>query len=112
MYTLTVYAIFPKDKDGDIAGVYIGSTFGKLELRIKNHLRFDKKPNQKELHNLMKNNGFIYQSLESKLEWRNRSLEYDWVDYYRQKTNLRVFNKYFGKGNYKNCCYGKVGKQP
>ena len=111
MYTMTIYAIFPKDKDGNVAGVYVGSTHGTLKERINMHL-IDKHPSQKELHELMKTNGYIYQSLESRVGWGNRDLEYDWVDYYLKKSNLRVFNKYLGiHRDYRNCCYGRIGGQ-
>lgn len=107
---LTIYAIFPKDENGNIAGVYVGSTFVPLKHRIAEHLR--DKSHQQELHNLMNDNGFIYQSLETMVTRGNHGLEYDWIDYYLKKTDLRVFNKTMRKDqNYRNCCYGRVGGQ-
>lgn len=107
----TVYAIYPKDEKGNIVGVYVGSTSKPLEKRIRGHLQSkSKSPNQIKLHELMRNNGFIYQSLEVYNRFEDRHLEYDWIDYFLKKTNLFLFNvKVMKQPDYKNCCYGRVG---
>lgn len=105
----TIYAIFPKDENGNIAGVYVGSTFTGLRHRIAVHLG-KKSSHQKELHNLMRTNGFVYQSLETRVFPEDFDLEYDWIDYFLKKTNLRVFNKMTKKHqDYRNCCYCRIG---
>jgi hypothetical protein len=108
----TIYAIFPKDEKGNIVGVYIGATSKPLEKRIKGHLNsLETAPNQIKLHELMRNNGFIYQSLETHNRFEDRHLEYYWIDYFIKKTDLFLFNAKLAKNpDYRNCCYGRVGK--
>jgi len=85
-----VYAIYPLDGSGDIAGVYVGTT-SNIRCRIKNHI--STKGQQTELHKMMRENGFMYQIVETISEYEDRHLEYDWIDFFKKKTHLMVFNK-------------------
>lgn len=84
-----VYAIYPFDEDGKIAGVYVGAT-SNIRCRMKNHVNNMRQ--QQELHGMMRENGFTYQILETIKEYNDRHLEYDWMDFFKEKTPLRVFN--------------------
>lgn len=108
----TIYAIYPKDEQGNIVGVYVGSTSRPLEKRIRGHLCCASEcPKQKMLHELMKKNGYILQKLEVFNKFQDRHLEYDWVDYFIKKTDLEIFNTtMMTNQNYKNCCFGRVGE--
>ena len=88
----TVYAIFPHDEEGKIAGVYVGLS-DRPETRIKAHLHDKTSQNgQKMLHELMRKNGYHWVVLSTLTSYTERFLEYDWVDYFMKKTDLTVFN--------------------
>ena len=88
----TVYAIFPYDMYGNVAGVYVGVTEDKIKRRITNHLCcYSAKHGQEELHNLMRMNGFHYVIL-AHIDYRDRLVEYDWIDFFNTMTDLPVFN--------------------
>lgn len=92
MKSKTVYAIFPYDEHGKIAGVYVGVTADKIKRRMNNHLRcYSAKHGQKELHDLMRKNGFHYVVL-AHVDYRERLVEYDWIDYFNKMTDVHVFN--------------------
>ena len=99
-----VYAIYPHDENGNIVGVYVGSTHD-LKRRLQIHMA-DRttKGEQVTLHNLMRENGFDYQKLDTINEFKERHLEYDWIAYFKEKTNLKVLNRIEGKSlNHRNC---------
>ena len=89
-----VYAIFPLNENGEIAGVYVGSSANVKE-RIKHHLQ-TYGMNQNELHELMRKNGYMYCLLNSILEHKESHFEYDWIDFFDKCTSLRVFNNQRG----------------
>ena len=89
-----IYAIFPYGGDGRIAGVYVGVT-KNIKTRMANHF-YDCSSLQPELHNLMRENGFSYLVLGEVPHYRDGYLEYDWIDFFLKRTNLRVFNKSVG----------------
>ena len=108
-YPKIVYAIFPLDEKCEVAGVYVGST-DNLKSRIKNH-RNSKKANdsQAELHELMRANGFSYIVLDEIKTWKDNHIEYDWIDYFIERTSLRVFN------SAKELCgadYTRISREP
>lgn len=94
MKTKYVYAIYPKDENGNIAGVYVGSS-ENVERRIKHHLNRMKKDPQPELHELMRTNGFTYEILEAMEDFRENYKEYKWIEAMSLKYS-KVFNKYLG----------------
>lgn len=89
-YPRHVYAIYPYDESGEIAGVYVGST-SKLVKRINAHLT-EKKGSQEELHDLMRENGFTFQILDYIRDYSDVHVEYDWVDFF-EHTDIKVFNR-------------------
>lgn len=92
-----VYAIYPFDESGNIAGVYVGLTHN-LKRRLKAH-QFGENPSQAEFHSFMRQYGFAFQVLEIIENYADRHLEYDWIDFFEKKTNLRIFNS-------KRGCFG------
>lgn len=98
-----VYAIYPLDENGNIAGVYVGSS-GDMENRFSVHLTSRGKF-QSELHNLMRQNGFTFQILDHIPNEEKNHIEYDWIDFFSH-IDIRLFNerKYYGnhKGNSQN----------
>lgn len=87
-----VYAIFPFDEDGEIAGVYIGSSQNPLT-RVRNHRNTkDGHGKQDTLHELMRKNGFTYIFVDDIKTFKDAHVEYDWIDYFIKQTNLTVFN--------------------
>lgn len=92
MNDYNVYAIFPHDEKGNVAGVYVGVT-GSVKQRLRNHLYcYSAKNGQQEMHDLMRKNGFHYVIL-AQVDYRDRSTEYDWIDYFRKMTNYKIFNE-------------------
>ena len=93
------YAIFPYDDNGEIAGVYVGCTHN-LVMRMNSHRNAPpKNDTQRELHALMKRNGYeVIQLFE--VEVKERFLEYLWIDIFDRYSKYRVFNK--AKGLYGN----------
>lgn len=89
------YAIFPLDKNGNVAGVYVGST-GCIKQRITGHIASKKVDPQRELHNLMRENGFKVIELYKVDKYENRWLEAVWMDIFSKYTNLKVFNQVVG----------------
>ena len=86
---LFVYAIYPFDSNGNFSFVYVGSSSNpkrRIEIHVNNRQENDP---QKELHELMRENGFTYQILEVT---ENAEAEYNWIDFFVKKTNLTVFN--------------------
>lgn len=90
-YPRKVYAIFPYDENHHIAGVYVGSTWN-VEERIRCHKGDHKSLHMAELHDLMRRHGFIYKVMDEIKEWKDCHIEYDWIDYFMKKTDLKVFN--------------------
>lgn len=85
-----IYAIYPLDSDGNIAGVYVGMT-RNLRQRIKGHMNDRHTENQMGFHSLMRDYGFYYQILENVEEYPDRRHEYDWIDYFKH-MGVPVFN--------------------
>lgn len=97
-----IYLIFPYDKDLNIAGVYVGSSRFS-DIRIDCHLHEHKydpeNDHQRELHELMRENGFEYLKVDT-ADFNSKWKEYIWIDMFCKYTNLTVYNKFRG-------CYGK-----
>lgn len=93
-YPRKIYAIYPFDENGNIAGVYVGSSFD-YEERIKGHF-FSRKVEQEYFHSLMRTNGFTFQLLGDIQDVRENHLEYDWMDFLN-KSGVKVFNSLVGK---------------
>lgn len=87
-----IYAIYPYDEKGEYAGVYVGST-RELKMRLGQHVRQNTKDAQAEMHELMRSNGYIWQILET-CDFSTRRREYEWVDFFRSTTDLKVFNQF------------------
>lgn len=94
MKTKYVYAIYPKDKDGNIAGVYVGSS-ENVERRIRSHTNRHRNDTQYELHFLMRKNGFEFEVLDSINCPDEMYKEYMWIELLC-KNYPKVFNKYVG----------------
>ena len=86
----SVYVIFPHDDSGSIAGVYVGAS-GNASERIKMHL--NDRHSQKELHDLMRRNGFEWFVVDSIENPSDLHLEFDWMDFFKQNTQLHLFNE-------------------
>jgi hypothetical protein len=86
----SVYVIFPHDDSGEIAGVYVGSSGNAFE-RLKMHLHDNQ--TQKELHDLMRRNGFDWFVVDVIKNRTDLHLEYDWMDFFKQNTHLHLFNQ-------------------
>ena len=97
-----VYAIYPYDEEGQVAGVYVGSAHN-VQHRFNGHLQA--RTHQKELHDLMRKNGFTFQILGKQNSYKESNLEYDWIDFFKQ-TNVKVFNSYIREGSFENVCSG------
>lgn len=95
-YPKKVYALFPYDENGNIAGVYVGAAKSP-ERRMKGH-RYSKDGlgKQDELHQLMRKNGYTYAVVDEIDHWINNHIEYDWLDFFVKKTNLKIFNNVVG----------------
>lgn len=93
-----VYAIYPYNEQGEVAGVYIGSSQNVRE-RFGNHL--SSKHTQDELHRLMNEFGYTFQVLDTEHNYDETQLEYDWIDFFI-KSKAKVFNKYTRDGNQEN----------
>lgn len=98
-YPRLVYALYPFDENGLIAGVYVGSAHD-LEKRIGTHLT-NHGGNQLELHELMRNNGFSFQILDFVPNRTLSHIEYDWIDFF-SRVNLRLFNERKWDGDARN----------
>lgn len=92
-YPRQVYLLFPYDEFGDIAGVYVGSSHN-VARRMDYHFsdRSTKFRKQRNLHKLMRDNGFSYVVVDTIENEDFSYIEYDWVDYFLQNFNVRVFN--------------------
>lgn len=87
-----IYAIYPLNKDGSIAGVYVGRT-GDLHQRLYLHTTPKKNDDkQEEFHSLMKENGFYYQVLDDVKVFAERHLESDWINFFEMQ-DVKLFNK-------------------
>lgn len=98
MKTKYVYAIYPKDENGNIAGVYVGSTVDiKMRINAHKNLKVKRKANdpQYELHQLMRDNGFSYEVLDTITDDCEDYKEYKWMEVLSKKYP-KVFNKYLG----------------
>ena len=93
-YPKKIYAIFPYESNGKVAGVYVGIT-NNLKIRIANHF-YDHSSCQPELHDLMRKNGYSYLVLGEISRYKDGYLEYDWIDFFSKKTRLKIFNKSVG----------------
>ena len=90
-YPKKVYLIFPFDAKGHVAGVYVGSTW-RIEERIRCHKGDHKSIHMMELHDLMRTNGFKVEIVGEIKTWKENHIEYDWIDYFMKRSNLKVFN--------------------
>ena len=70
--------------------MYVGSS-ANVKQRITNHLN-DYCIQQHELHDLMRRNGFNLQIVETIHSGKDSHLEYDWIDYFKTQTDLKLFN--------------------
>ena len=85
-----VYAIYPLDENGNITGVYVGSSATPHD-RVKRHCYSIHDDKQFELHSLMRTNGYYYCLLEKITEWDQRVNEYLWIKHYMEK-GMKVYN--------------------
>lgn len=91
-YPKKVYALFPYDDEGKVAGVYVG-----VSQNLKNRMRVHKntqngKGKQDRLHELMRRNGYTFKIIDEVRRWEDGHIEYDWIDYFLKETNFPVFN--------------------
>ena len=99
------YAIFPYDENGDIAGVYVGSSCNVTK-RVNGHMATKTNNDaQKELHELMRKNGYGVVELYVAYKRNDSFKEYMWMDIFIKYSKYKVFNKV--KGCYP---YSKVAK--
>lgn len=99
-----VYAIYPFDEKGNLAGVYVGKT-KNLRNRIRAHYSTSPVNDpQITLHDLMRNNGFTFQLLEITFNPRTSYLvEEHWIDFFSHE-DIKVFNVVKGiNGDLKKC---------
>lgn len=88
-----IYGIFTLDENKKITGVYVGSA-NEIKLRIDSHLSSkNDNPNQKELHEIMRTGAFIVRELQ-KVNYENRWREYEWIRFFRDYTDYRIFNTF------------------
>lgn len=93
IYPKEVYLIFPYDENGIIAGVYVGSScFVSFRIAEHRYTTENRKDDQKELHKLMRDNGFTYLIVDEIKSWHESFTEYDWVDYFAKNYNIKIFN--------------------
>lgn len=91
-YPMTVYAIFPFNDDGkNIAGVYVGVTHD-LKERLDRHGHDHQSIHTAELHDLMRRNGFVCYELDTISTLHENHIEYDWINFFKERTALKVFN--------------------
>jgi hypothetical protein len=87
-----LYAIFTLDENHKVNGVYVGSA-NEIKLRIDNHLgnKREECGKQKELHDIMRTGAFVVREL-NKVNHETSWKEYDWIRFFRDYTNLKIFN--------------------
>ena len=91
-----IYAIYPLDGEGNIAGVYVGMT-SDIQTRIYQHTIPKTNDVQDEFHSLMRENGFYFQVLDVVKELKDRHLEADWINFF-ELQDIKLFNKAKTKG--------------
>lgn len=91
-YPKKVYVIYPFDNKGDAVGVYVGSSQDTAS-RIKNHRNAHTSGNTKELHELMRKNGYFCQEVDTIQNCFETHIEYDWIDFFLNRVKCRVFNE-------------------
>lgn len=99
------YAIFPYDEKGNVAGVYVGSSCNVANRIAVHRATKHNKDAQKELHELMRNNGYEVVELFTMNKLGDSYIEYMWIDIFIKYSKYKVFNK--GRGCY---AHGKVAK--
>lgn len=89
-----IYGIFLLDENEKITGVYVGSA-NDIKSRIDSHLssKNNDNPNQKELHEIMRTGAFIVRELQQ-VDYKNRWREYEWIRFFKDHTDYRIFNVY------------------
>lgn len=89
-----IYAIFTLDENKKITGVYVGST-NDIGKRIDGHLadKYNPCEKQKELHDIMRTGAFIVREL-NKVDYKNRWREYEWMRFFMDYTDLKIYNTY------------------
>lgn len=87
-----IYAIYPLNKDGKIAGVYVGRTNDVLHRLYQHTTPRNGKDNQEEFHSLMRENGFYYQVLDDVKVFAEGHLEKDWIKFFEMQ-DVKLFNK-------------------
>lgn len=93
-YPKKVYVLFPFNKFGNIAGVYIGSSQDpeeRMRIHKNTHNGHGK---QDQLHELMRNNGFLYVVVDEIKTCKDTYIEFDWLDYFDKRTKLTIFNNF------------------
>ena len=88
-----LYAIFTLNKEKKVNGVYVGSA-NDIGKRISSHLNPKKEQyNERiaELHRIMNEGNFLVRPLNS-VNYKERWQEYDWIRFFRDYTNLKVYN--------------------
>ena len=107
--TRYVYAIYPYDENGQIAGAYVGIT-GNLKERMYLHRNNrDSRDKQSALHKLMREHGYCFQILEVCNKVIDRCVEYDWIEFFAGQE-VHVFNIQHGKNANQERLIKKYGK--
>ena len=96
-YPRYVYTIFPNGDDGKPVGVYVGSA-QNVDERIRNHINAGKNDRHglKELHNLMRKNGYTVEVVDTMQSYDEAYKEYDWIDFFVRLSEMKVFNHRVG----------------
>lgn len=91
-YPRWVYAIFPHGENGNTVGVYVGASAKPIE-RIRNHENSasEETPLTKELHRLMRENGFHYFILDEIKSHKDKNREYEFIQMF-MSIQMKVFN--------------------
>lgn len=84
-----VYLIFTYNNDGNVNGVYVGSSTNVVN-RLKQHIFCGKNDHQKDLHSYMKTGNYFCIVVDS--FDHVSSIEYEWIRFFEQMTKIPVFN--------------------
>lgn len=88
-YPRKTYLIVVYDRSGIIPeGIYVGSSYD-VKQRIQNHLHDYSISTQQKLHELMRKRRFSVWILDDNADLNS---EYDWIDFFKKKTNFSMFN--------------------
>lgn len=87
-----IYALYPFNEYGMVAGVYVGST-NRIRQRMANHRNNNKyHPRQKEMHELIRKYGYCFQVLDEYEGYSESIKEYDWIQFFEMQ-DVKLFNE-------------------